>query len=103
VPGLVTTRGVETELGIFPNVEGRAPGERVTVMIRPDDVSFVPREDGEAVILRRDFRGSVSLYGLGLSSGRRIHSFQLSSATFPAGTRVRPEVQLLHVVTFPQR
>ena len=103
VPGLVTTRGIETELGIFPNVEGRAPGERVTVMIRPDDVSFVPREDGEAVILRRDFRGSVSLYGLGLSSGRRIHSFQLSSATFPAGTRVRPEVQLLHVVTFPRR
>ena len=103
IPGLATTRGIETELGVFPNVEGRAPGERVTVMIRPDDITFVPREDGDAIILRRDFRGSENLYCLGLSSGRRVHSSQLSSTTFPAGTRVRPEVQLLHVVTFLQR
>ena len=101
LPGVVTPQGIETELGVFPNVEGRTAGERVTVMIRPDDVTFVPRDDGEAVVLHRDFRGSENLYCLGLSSGRRVHSSQLSSTTFPSGTRVRPEAHLLHVVTFP--
>ena len=103
IPGVVTARGIETELGVFPNVAGHGPGERVTVMIRPDDVTFVPREDGDAIILRRDFRGSENLYCLGLPSGRRIHSSQLSSTTLPTGTRVRAEAQLLHVVTFPER
>jgi iron(III) transport system ATP-binding protein len=101
IPGVVTPRGVETELGTFANTEGRALGARVSVMIRPDDVTFVPREDGDTVILRRDFRGSENLYCLGLPSGRRVHSAQLSSITLSPGTRVATEVQLLHVVTFP--
>jgi len=101
IPGVVTPRGVETELGVFPNGEGRAVGQRVSVMIRPDDVTFAPRDDGPAVVLRRDFRGSENLYCLGLPSGRRVHSARPSSVMVPAGARVTPEVHLLHVVTFP--
>jgi len=101
LPGLVTAEGVVTEIGVFGNVNGRASGERVRVMIRPDDVTFVPDDAGEAVILRRYFRGSENLYCLGLPSGHRVHSSQPSSATFPNGLRVRPEAHVLHVVTFP--
>ena len=101
LPGLVTADGVVTEIGVFANVEGRSEGARVRVMIRPDDVSFVPDAAGGAILLQRFFRGSETLYGLGLPSGHRVHSSQPSSATFATGLRVRPEANVLHVVTFP--
>ena len=99
--GIVTSEGIVTEIGVFANTEQREPGEKVRVMIRPDDVTFVPRPDGEAVILRRYFRGSENLYCLALPSGNQVHSSQPSAATFAPGTRVRPEAHVLHVVTFP--
>jgi iron(III) transport system ATP-binding protein len=101
VPGVVTAEGILTELGIFANVVPLEPGEKVQVMIRPDDVTFVPAEDGEAVIVRRYFRGSENVYCLGLPSGLRVHSSQPSAAAFAVGLRVRPEAHVLHVVTFP--
>jgi iron(III) transport system ATP-binding protein len=100
LPGIVTSEGIVTEIGVFGNVEGRELGEKVKVMIRPDDVTFVPAPDGEAVILRRYFRGSENLYCLGLPSGHRVHSSQPSAAAFALGMRVRPEAHVLHVVTF---
>jgi iron(III) transport system ATP-binding protein len=100
LPGVVTTEGIVTEVGVFTNEDGRASGERVRVMIRPDDVTFEPRDDGEAVIVHRAFRGSETLYRLRLPSGRSVHSSQSSSAPFAEGTRVRVATHALHVVTF---
>ncbi len=101
LPGLVTAQGIVTEIGVFGNVDGRRWGDQVRVMIRPDDVTFVPDAAGEAVLLQRSFRGSENLYCLGLLSGHRVHSSQPSSAAFAIGLRVRPEANVLHVVTFP--
>jgi len=101
LPGLVSREGIVTEIGVFGNLNGRALGSRVRVMIRPDDVTFVPDAAGEAVIVRRYFRGSENLYCLDLPSGHRVHSSQPSSAAFPNGLRVRPQAHVLHVVTFP--
>jgi iron(III) transport system ATP-binding protein len=101
LPGLVTPRGIVTEIGVFDNAERRQPGEKVRVMIRPDDVTFVPDAHGEAVLLRRYFRGSENLYCLALPSGYRVHSSQPSSTAFATGLRVRPEANVLHVVSFP--
>ena len=102
IPGIVTPAGVITELGVFVNAEGREPGEEVRVMIRPDDVTFVPDSSGATTIVRRAFRGSETLYCLELPSGHRVHSSQPSAATFTTGTRVRPAAHLLHLVTFPR-
>jgi iron(III) transport system ATP-binding protein len=99
--GVVTARGIVTEIGVFANDDGRATGERVHVMIRPDDVTFAPSEGGAARIVRRYFRGSETLYCLELPSGARVHSSQPSSAAYATGTRVRPEAHVLHLVTFP--
>ena len=101
LPGVVTGQGIVTEIGVFGSLNGGASGDRVRVMIRPDDVGFVPDPAGDAVIVRRYFRGSENLYCLGLLSGHRVHSSQPSSAAFPNGLRVRPEAHVLHVVTFP--
>ncbi len=101
LPGLVTAEGIVTELGVFPNAEGREVGEKVEVMLRPDDITFVPAPDGESAIIRRHFRGSENLYGLRLPSGHLVHSSQPSSAFFPTGTRVQAEAHVIHLVTFP--
>ena len=101
LPGVVTSEGIVTEIGVFGHGERREPGTKVRVMIRPDDVTFVPDEAGEAVLTRRYFRGSETLYCLGLPSGGRVHSSQPSSAAFATGQRVRPEAHVLHVVAFP--
>ncbi len=60
----------------------------------------MPDPAGDAVIVRRYFRGSENLYCLGLPSGQRVHSSQPSSVAYPSGLRVRPQAPVLHVVTF---
>ena len=101
LPGLVTPEGIATELGVFPNAEAREVDEKVEMMLRPDDITFVPSHDGESTIVRRHFRGSETRYCLRLPSGHLVHSSQASSALFPLGTRVRAEAHVIHVVTFP--
>jgi iron(III) transport system ATP-binding protein len=101
LPGLVTSEGIVTEVGIFANTGQLEAGERVEVMIRPDDITFVPARDGAGVVTRRYFRGSETLYCIRLPSGHRVHSSQPSASAFPTGTRVRAEAHVLHVVAFP--
>jgi iron(III) transport system ATP-binding protein len=101
-PGLVTSEGIVTELGVFANVDAHSHGARVRVMIRPDDIGFVPQADGSGVIVRRYFKGSETLYCIRLPSGLRVHSSQPSSSMFTTGTRVRAQARVLHVVTFPE-
>jgi iron(III) transport system ATP-binding protein len=99
--GFVNEDGIVTELGPVAN-PGRHPvGMPVDVMIRPDDIDFIPHPDGEVVVVSRQFRGSEHLYQLRLASGARVHSTQPSTAIYPVGTRVRVVADLLHVVTFP--
>jgi iron(III) transport system ATP-binding protein len=102
LPGEVTAAGIVTEIGVLPNSDGRALGEWVRVMIRPDDVTFLPCDDGPAVILKRSFLGAETRYCLELPSGRRVLSSQASAAPFAAGLRVRVQAHALHVVAFPE-
>jgi iron(III) transport system ATP-binding protein len=51
VPGVVRAGDVVTDVGTFA-LDGDAPaGAEVDVMIRPDDVTFVPAADGAAVVV----------------------------------------------------
>jgi len=100
LPGEVTSAGIVTEIGVFDNVDRLEPGARVQVMVRPDDITFVPQWDGVGILTRRYFRGSETLYCIRLPSGDRVHSSQPSSAAFSTGTRVRPQAHLLHVTAF---
>jgi len=101
LPGLVTTDGIVTEVGVFGNIDRLEVGARVEVMIRPDDITFASDRDGTGTITRRYFRGSETLYCIRLASGRRVHSSQPSSSAISTGTRVRAEAHVLHVVAFP--
>jgi iron(III) transport system ATP-binding protein len=101
LPGTVTSEGIVTEVGIFPDADRRETGESVEVMIRPDDISFEPDDGGPGVITSRHFRGSETVYCIHLPSGHRVHSSQPSSSALPTGIRVRATANLLHVVAFP--
>jgi iron(III) transport system ATP-binding protein len=98
--GSVTDQGIVTEVGTFANVDQLPTGGSVDVMIRPDDITFVPQADGLGTIVRRYFRGSETVYCIRLPSGDRVHSSQPSASVLPTGMRVRPEAHVLHVVAF---
>jgi iron(III) transport system ATP-binding protein len=100
LPGSVTDQGIVTEVGTFANVDQLPTGRSVDVMIRPDDITFVPQADGPGTIVRRYFRGSETVYCIRLPSGDRVHSSQPSASVLPTGMRVRPEAHVLHVVAF---
>ena len=102
VPGVVRGDGIVTDVGTFA-ADGAGPLDApVNVMIRPDDVTFVPCADGDAVVVHRDFRGTETLFCVALRGGRRLYSSQPSWATAAVGDRVRVEIRLEHVVTFPR-
>ncbi len=103
VPGSVERDRVLTEIGVFPNVAGLPTGERVVVMIRPDDVNLIPMQGGGATIVSRQFRGSEILYSVRLPSGRILHSSQISTVIYPDGMEVDVKVIATHVVLFPER
>jgi iron(III) transport system ATP-binding protein len=101
LPGTVEREGIVTEVGTFANTDHLETGTRMEVMIRPDDITFVPDDAGSGLIVSRHFRGSETVYCIDLPSGHRVHSSQPSSSAIPTGIRVRATASLLHVVAFP--
>jgi len=102
LPGTVTAESISTELGLVTRPpRATVAGSAVHVLVRPDDVTFVPSAPGNAVITDRVFRGAEVRYTVELASGLRLPSSQPSATTVAVGTRVRAEVHLDHVVAFP--
>ncbi|HEV8308311.1 MAG TPA: ABC transporter ATP-binding protein [Methylomirabilota bacterium] len=98
---MVKEEGIVSEIGTFQNPDRHPPGLPVDIMIRPDDIDFIPHPEGDVVVIGRQFHGSENLYRLRLPSGARVHSVQPSTTIYPPGTRVRLVASLIHVVAFP--
>jgi iron(III) transport system ATP-binding protein len=98
--GFVNEDGIVTELGPIANPGAHPVGMPVDVMIRPDDIDFMPHPEGDVVVVGRQFRGSENVYRLRLPSGARVHSVQPSATLYPPGARVRVVANLIHVVAF---
>ncbi len=98
---IVKEEGIVSEIGTFQNPSGYPAGIPVDIMIRPDDIDFIPHPDGDVVMIGRQFHGSENLYRLRLPSGARVHSIQPSTTIYPIGTRVRIVANVIHVVAFP--
>jgi iron(III) transport system ATP-binding protein len=101
LPGVVTAEGISTEVGLVARpTRATVMGSAVHVLVRPDDVTFIPSDGGNAVVTDRIFRGAEVRYTVRLGSGFLLPSSQPSATTVPVGTRVRVEIQLDHVVAF---
>jgi iron(III) transport system ATP-binding protein len=98
---MVTEDGIVSELGTLTRPPGFAPGQAVDIMIRPDDIDFIPHPDGDVVVIGRQFLGAEHLYRLRLTTGAQVHSVQPATTLYPVGARVRVVANLLHVVAFP--
>jgi iron(III) transport system ATP-binding protein len=98
---MVTEAGIVSELGTLARPAALSPGQAVDIMVRPDDIDFIPHPDGDVLVVGRQFRGADHLYRLRLASGARVHSVQPSTTLYQVGTRVRVVANLLHVVAFP--
>jgi iron(III) transport system ATP-binding protein len=98
---MVKEEGIVSELGTFRNPDGHPVGLPVDIMVRPDDIDFIPHPDGDVLVAGRRFHGAENLYRLRLPSGARVHSVQPSTTIYPIGTRVRVVATMIHVVAFP--
>jgi len=104
IPG--TVRGpatFETELGLLRGNRScmQQIGDRVEILIRPDDL--VPDERGEieAVVKDKAFKGAEILYTLELRTGTRLLSLFPSHHDHHLGDRVRVRMDAEHLICFP--
>ncbi len=102
LPGVVTAEGIRTELGLVARPDGTPIGAGVDVLVRPDDVTFIPMGDGHGVLVDRIFRGSEVRYTVKLPSGLRVPCSRPSATTVPVGARVSVWIEVHHVVVFPR-
>ncbi|MEO6458418.1 MAG: ABC transporter ATP-binding protein, partial [Chloroflexia bacterium] len=96
LPAIVTSRGIQTELGLNPQVETASPGTPVEALVRPDDLSLYEDPLGEGRVIRSVFRGMDYLYEVGLPSGRIVHCLGEHTVRHPLGSRVRVEITAGH-------
>jgi iron(III) transport system ATP-binding protein len=104
LPGtVIDSLSVSTELGVLHTDEElpHAPGDQVSVLIRPDDVIHDDNSPATAKVIEKAFRGSVFLYTLALSSGARILSLVPSHHAHAKGSQIGIRVEMDHLVVFP--
>lgn len=92
IPGSVRSDGgVVTPLGVLQRSvsDSLAPGQSVSVLVRPDDLELIPDTRGEGTVVSREFRGDEVILNVRLDSGESVRSRRRSFSRLPAGARVR--------------
>lgn len=103
LPAQVTSRGLETELGVQSQSLPLPPGTPVDVLVRPDDLTLQPDAEGEAQIARCIFRGMDYLYQVVLPSGDTVQCLGPHTTRYEPGTSVRVRLTPGHALTwFPR-
>lgn len=91
-----------TELGDIDGIppDGCAPGDRVEVLVRPDDVTHDDASPLTAEVVERAFRGAEFLYTLKLDSGARLLCLAPSHHNHQPGQRIGIRLEIDHLVIF---
>lgn len=95
--------GIETELGLLKHCPGceLRPGQRVEVLLRPDDILHDDAGLMHAEVLHKAFRGAEILYTLKLQSGSRLLSLVPSHHNHALGEKIGIRLEIDHVIAFP--
>jgi iron(III) transport system ATP-binding protein len=93
---------IETELGSLAGAwpEQVGPGDRVEVLLRPDDIEHDDASPWQAEVCAKAFRGAEFLYTLKLDSGTRLLSLVASHHDHAIGERIGIRLDIDHVVAF---
>jgi len=106
LPGdIVGPSAVQTELGVL-HMNGGArwrPGQRVDLLLRPDDVIHDDASPLTAEVCARTFRGADFLYTLRLPSGTQLLSLVPSHHDHAIGERIGIRIEPDHVVAFERK
>jgi len=103
VAGEVIERGsVRTELGVMRiNVNGAwKAGDRVELLLRPDDVIHDDASELRAEVCTRAFRGAEFMYSLKMPGGTRLLSLVPSHHNHQIGEHIGIRIEPDHVVAF---
>jgi iron(III) transport system ATP-binding protein len=101
IAGTLEGRTVHSAFGSFLLGEGpELQASQVELMVRPDDVDFIPDVTGQAIITESRFLGASVLYQLQFPDGRTIHAIKPSAEMVPVGSRVLVKVDASHIVIF---
>ncbi|RDL42798.1 ABC transporter ATP-binding protein [Marinomonas piezotolerans] len=79
---------------------GFAAGEKVDLLVRPDDILHDDESQFKGLIVSKWFRGSYFLYRVKLSSGKVIYCFASSHHNHSIGQEIGIRVELDHLVMF---
>lgn len=78
-----------------------AEGERVEIMLRPDDIVHDEHGDLRATVIERAFKGAEILYTLALPGGETLLSLFPSHCNYPVGEKVTVRAAADHLICFP--
>jgi|TARA_Y100001951_G_scaffold43047_1_gene34114 iron(III) transport system ATP-binding protein len=106
LPGMIgdESNTVNTELG--PLMGNRAypwpSGTPVDVLLRPDDVVLADIGGLSAIIEKKVFSGSATMYTLRLPTGSRVEALLPSHRDYELGESVQITTELEHLIAFAQ-
>ena len=94
--------GLETVLGTLRHCPGCdiRPGERVALLLRPDDVLHDDDSTLKAEVVKKAFRGAEFLYTLRLDDGKEVLSLVPSHHNHAIGERIGIKLDVDHVIAF---
>lgn len=105
IPGTVLdNQHVQTNLGTFIQryVSTMSAGDKVDVLIRPDDIVHDDSSGVTAKVTDKAFRGSHILYHLQLQTGEQVQCLALSHHNHAVGEQIGIRLDLDHLVLFPR-
>jgi iron(III) transport system ATP-binding protein len=105
LPGeMLDAERVKTCLGVFNQryLQNANSGDKVDVLIRPDDVVHDDASGITAKVLEKSFRGSHILYTLALSGGEQVYCLALSHHNHAIDEQIGIRLDLDHLVLFPR-
>ena len=102
VPGEVLEGGmIRMPMGEVPASCVMAPGTKVEVLLRPDDIVHDDASPLKAAVTTKAFRGANILYSLELPCGTRVLSLVPSHHNHAVGEAIGVRLDTQHVVAFP--
>ena len=80
----------------WPELDIASEGHRLEVMVRPDCLDCQPADNGNGVVVGREFRGAFYLYRVELPSGVAVRCLLSHTAQYPLGTKVKVGLRMEH-------
>jgi iron(III) transport system ATP-binding protein len=96
-------QGVHTEIGLLKtNLPFEVEtGQKVSVLVRPDDIVHDDDSEWQLDVVSRAFRGSHYLFTLKLDNGELLQCMSQSHHDHPVGSKIGVRVEMDHAIVFP--